>query len=81
MAEWKSSTIRGGLDKNGVLLAQVVACAYNSGIWEVEAGESGIQSYPWLHKVNLGYMRSCCRLPRKGKDVGTGAFFPLFPSH
>lgn len=37
------------LDKSGVPLLQVVARAYSFSIWEVEAGESGVQAYPWQH--------------------------------
>lgn len=37
----------------------MVAHTFNPATQEVEAGGSGVQVYPWLFKVNLGYMRPC----------------------
>lgn len=37
----------------------VVAYTYNPSTWQVEAGEAGIQSQPWLQKT-LSQKSKCC---------------------
>lgn len=42
----------------------VVVCVYNPGIWEMEAGGSGVQGHPLQQStsnVSLDYVRPCLK--------------------